>query len=59
MGNTEQSISDLVKNTPNDMELGKKVREYYWHTIATNYITIPISEKDLYGCDIITWCYFS
>tara|TARA_B100001113_G_C20760094_1_gene470507 strand:+ start:40 stop:351 length:312 start_codon:yes stop_codon:yes gene_type:complete len=35
MGNTEQSISDLVKNTPNDMELGKKVREYYWHTIAT------------------------
>ena len=31
----DKSIMDLVKDNPNDMMLGEKVREYYWHTIAT------------------------
>lgn len=26
----DNSISKLVKDTPNDMELGKKIRELYW-----------------------------
>ena len=26
----DNSISQIVKDTPNDMELGKKIRELYW-----------------------------
>ena len=30
----DNKITKLVESTPNDMELGKKVREYYWHTMG-------------------------
>ena len=26
----DRTISQIVKDTPNDMELGKKIRELYW-----------------------------
>ena len=35
MGKVSNAISEMVKDNPNDMMLGEKVREYYWHTIAT------------------------
>lgn len=25
-----EKIIEMVKENPNDMELGKKIREYYW-----------------------------
>ncbi len=30
----DKSVMDLVKDNPNDMKLGKKVRELYWHTMS-------------------------
>tara|TARA_B100001113_G_scaffold348741_1_gene343090 strand:- start:579 stop:827 length:249 start_codon:yes stop_codon:yes gene_type:complete len=30
----DNKITKMIESTPNDMELGKKVREYYWHTLS-------------------------
>mgnify|MGYP003634585258 FL=1 len=33
-----QTIYDLVKKYPNDMELGEKIRKYYYDDTETSYI---------------------
>ena len=39
MENQLSFIFDTIKNTPNDMELGGKLREYYWSVISENLQT--------------------
>ena len=35
--NTISILKDVVKDTPNDQQLGKKIREHYWQTHSGSY----------------------
>lgn len=42
-----QQIKNLVQSTPNDMELGEKVRKLYKQSINVNEINIDPNQIDL------------
>ncbi len=42
----DKTISQIVKDTPNDMELGKKIRELYWHTMGMGTNSFQEEELD-------------
>lgn len=41
MENIKQTIIDLVRSYPNDMELGEKVRELGWNLIRQEEVQDP------------------
>ena len=38
ISDTIKDIFEIVKDTPNNMELGKKIRRYYWNWLENNEI---------------------
>jgi hypothetical protein len=42
-----QQIKNLVQSTPNDMELGEKVRDLYNQSINVNEVNIDPNQIDL------------
>lgn len=45
-GNTTLSIPrSMVKNTPNDQELGEKIREMYWETRSGGYADLESYQR--------------
>ncbi len=50
-----RQIMKLVEEHPNDMQLGEKIREYYWtdwKKVSANHLTPPVDPDQLKLFDV-------